>query len=89
MPHMARALAETDLAQWLDAEIKQRGWGVRTLARHMTDPGEDPEIARRCLNRVLFEGSNPSPENRALIADGLGVPVAEVPDPTPFQREAA
>jgi hypothetical protein len=87
-PHMARPLADTPLAEWLRTEIDAReGWGIRTLARRMNP--EEPEIARRCLNRVLYEGADPSPANRALIAEGLGVAVAEVPAASPFQNQAA
>lgn len=80
---MGRTVAETPLATWLDNELTKRGWGVRTLARKMNV--RQPEIARRALNRYIFDGSYPSEENRQAIADGLDVPVAEVPlSPVPF-----
>lgn len=80
-------LAETALAAWLRQQLDERGWGVRTLARKM-NPAES-EVARRSLNRYLFEGSYPSETNRQAIADALGVPVDEVPDDRPFRDEAA
>lgn len=86
---MARTHAETPLAEWLLRQLEDRGWGVRTLARRM-DPDGDGEIARRALNRYLFEGSNPTEANRALIAVALGVDLSEVPATAgPFRREAA
>jgi hypothetical protein len=83
---MGRGLAETDFATWLDAELKKRRWGVRTLARKMA-PNE-VERARRVLNRCLFEGSYPNLGNRLLIATALEVEEAELPSP-PFRSEAA
>lgn len=68
--------APTPFAQWLRAQLEERDWGVRTLARRM-NPAE-PEVARRALNHYL-RGSLPTDTYRALIAEGLGVPVAEVP----------
>lgn len=80
--------AETPLAQWLDAALKERGWGVRTLARKM-NPTE-PEVARRALNRYLYAGSNPSEANRELIAAAFEIDAAEVPaEPGPFLGETA
>ena len=90
MPHMGqRTLAPTPLAEWLRAELDERGWGVRTLARHMNQ--DEPEIARRALNRYLYEGSNPSEANRDLIAEALDMDPTEVPAATsePFRSEAA
>lgn len=90
---MARELANTDLAQWLHSQIEgrkaERGqYGIRTLAREM-NPVE-PEIARRCLNRILYEGSEPSPPNKAMLAEALGVAESEVPAiRIPFQGAAA
>lgn len=83
---MGRGVAETEFATWLDTELKERGWGVRTLARKM-DP-KDVERARRAVNRYLFDGSYPNPENRALIASTLGVEEADLPD-YPFRPAAA
>lgn len=68
--------APPTFAQWLRAQIDERGWGVRTLARRM-NPAE-PEIARRALNRYLC-GSLPTDTYRQQLADGLGIPVADVP----------
>lgn len=86
---MPRELADTDLARWLRDQIKARpNWGVRTLARRM-NPAE-PEVARRCLNRCMYEGSNPSDAYREQIAAALGVAVAEVPQVSrPFRRDKA
>lgn len=84
---MGKEIANTELAAWLKGQLDERGWGVRTLARQMNS-GE-PEVARRLLNRVLYQGSSPSDQNRSLIAAGLDVPVSEVPAPDPFRREAA
>lgn len=67
---------ETPFAQWLRAQLAEKGWGVRTLARHM-NPLE-PEVARRALNRYLA-GGLPTAAYRASIADGLGIGVADVP----------
>lgn len=88
IPHMGRTLAETPLAEWLQAELDERGWGVRTLARHIA--GGDPEVPRRMLNRILFEGSNPSEANRELIAEALDIDPTEVPAAMsgPFRRVA-
>lgn len=86
--HMARELADTDLARWLRAALDERSWGVRTLARNMNP--DEPEIARRTLNRCLYEGSYPSDTNRDLLAAALGVAVSEVPAaPRPFRRDKA
>ena len=90
---MGRQLAETDFAVWLDAQIKNRpNWGVRTVARHMAEQmpaaGDPVEVARRALNRYLFEGAYPNPENKALIASALGVEEADLPG-RPFRAEAA
>lgn len=75
---MGRTLSDTPLALWLRAEIDERpGWGIRTLARRMNP--EEPEVARRALNRYLYEGSNPTEANRDLIAEALGVDPSEVP----------
>lgn len=83
---MPRPLADTDLARWLRAMLDERDWGIRTAARKMT-PGE-PEVARRMLNRILYEGSYPSDLNRALIATGFDISVSEVPAaPRPFPRD--
>jgi hypothetical protein len=80
---MGRTVADTALAKWLDDELTKREWGVRTLARRINP--DDPEIARRMLNRCLFDGSNPEEGNREAIAAGLNVPVSEVPGvPIPF-----
>jgi transcriptional regulator with XRE-family HTH domain len=85
---MARTIAATPLAEWIREQIDERdGWGIRTLARRMTP--QDPEISRRALNRYLYEGSYPSAANLVLLADALGVPVAEVPAPSPFPSRAA
>ena len=91
-PHMARPLAQTDLAHWLADQIaakktEQESYGIRTLARAM-NPGE-PELARRMLNRVLYDGSWPNSAYRKSIADGLGIAVSEVPaSPAPFRKAA-
>jgi lambda repressor-like predicted transcriptional regulator len=86
---MARQLAATPLAEWLRAELDERGLGVRTLARKM-NPGE-PEIPRRMLNRILYEGSYPSEANRDLIAAALDTDPTEVPAlmSAPFRGKAA
>lgn len=78
--------ADTDLARWLRAELEERGWGVRTLARHMNP--DDVEQARRAVNRYLFSGSHPNPQNRALIARALDVAEDVIPA-QPFRSEAA
>lgn len=80
-------LAPTALARWLSDRLEERNWGVRTLARRMTPA--DPEVARRALNRYLYEGSFPDEANRALIADALAVDPSEVPTQVgPFRRVA-
>jgi transcriptional regulator with XRE-family HTH domain len=68
---------QTEFGRWLCGELESRDWGIRTLARRI-NPGE-PEIARRALNRYVHEGTLPSPEYRAAIADALGVDVDELP----------
>jgi lambda repressor-like predicted transcriptional regulator len=89
--HMAttrtKPVADTPLAEWLAAQLDERGWGVRTLARRINP--DDSEIPRRTLNRCLYVGSYPSETNRQAIADALGVPVDEVPEERPFRDEAA
>lgn len=84
-----RELASTPLAEWLRAEIDERpGWGIRTLARRM-NPAE-PEIARRALNRYMYEGSDPTETYRHLIAEALEVDPSEVPTNVgPFLGTAA
>lgn len=52
-------------------ELKRQGMGIRTLARRL-DP-EQPERARRNLNRWIHEGIKPSPANRVAVAVALGV----------------
>ena len=85
---MGRTRATTPLAEWLTAALEERGWGVRTLARKM-NPAE-PEIARRALNRYLFEGSDPNDSYRDSIAEALGVDSSEVPSVDgPFLGAAA
>lgn len=86
---MARTLASTPLAEWLRAELDEHGLGVRTLARRM-NPSE-PEVARRALNRYLYEGAYPSEANRDLIAEALDVDATEVPalPPGRFHGRAA
>lgn len=90
MPHMAkRQLADTPLARWLRAEIDERpNWGIRTLARQMNP--DEPEIARRALNRYMYEGADPSDAYRDQIAAALGVDPSEVPTNVgPFLGAAA
>lgn len=72
------ATAPTPFAQWLRNQLRERDWGVRTLARKMNP--EEPEVARRALNRYLT-GASPTAAYRNLIARGLGIDVSEVPDP--------
>ena len=86
---MARTLAATPLAEWLRAELDERGLGVRTLARQMNP--DEPEVPRRMLNRILYEGSYPSEANRDLLAEALDVDPTEVPAlmSAPFRDEAA
>lgn len=75
---MGRTITPTPLAEWLQAELLERKLGVRTLARKMNP--DEPEVARRALNRYLFEGANPTEANRDLIAAALDVDPSEVPD---------
>ena len=84
-----RQLADTELARWLRAEIDDRpGWGIRTLAREMNP--QEPEIARRALNRYMYEGSDPSDAYRDRIAEALDVDPSEVPTNVgPFLGTAA
>jgi transcriptional regulator with XRE-family HTH domain len=83
---MGQDVANTALAEWLHDRLEERGWGVRTLARHMTP--DDAERSRRAVNRYLHEGSFPSPENRRLIAIALNVDENELPPRPmlPFER---
>lgn len=78
----------TPLAEWLRAELDERGWGIRTLARKVNP--DEPEVPRRMLNRILYEGSYPSEVNRELIAAALDTDPTEVPAlmPGPFRGEA-
>lgn len=72
-----RDLADTELARWLRGQLDEQGLGIRTLAKKMNPA--DPEVPRRALNRVLYEGAMPSDANRRLIAVGLGVSPEELP----------
>lgn len=69
--------APTPIAAWLKGELDARGWGVRTLAKRM-DP-ENVEVARRAVNRVIHEGTNPSGPTRAAIARGFEIPESDIP----------
>ncbi|MCR4340950.1 MAG: hypothetical protein NUW01_13805, partial [Gemmatimonadaceae bacterium] len=68
--------APTPFAQWLRGQLDERDWGVRTLARRMNP--EEPEIARRALNRYLA-GGFPTQAYRVAIAGALGIDEREVP----------
>lgn len=75
--HMGRTVAPTPFAGWLDEQLRSRGWGVRTLARRINQ--REPEIARRALNRYLFEGAKPTPGYRSSIAAAFEVGDDEMP----------
>jgi len=85
---MVKPLApDMAFAEWLSAQLEQRRWGIRTLARKI-DP-EFPEVPRRALNRYM-RGSKPSEFYAQAIAEALGisrdlVPVAEATGPDPFR----
>lgn len=80
---MARPVATTPLAVFLREEIDRRknenggNYGIRTLARKINPSA--PEVARRALNRYIFEGARPTLVYRVAIAAALDVPVDEVP----------
>lgn len=72
-----RDLADTALARWLRTQLDEQNLGVRTLAKKINPA--DPEVPRRTLNRILFEGAYPSDTNRAAIASALEIPSEEMP----------
>lgn len=74
---MARTVASTPFAGWLNEHLETRGWGARTLARKI-NPSE-PENPRRAINRYLLEGRWPTDEYRQAIAVALEVDVDEMP----------
>lgn len=71
---MGRANGNGQFGHEVRAELKSRGWGVRTLARKMNP--DHPEIARRSLNRwlTLKSPTTPNQANRAAVAVALGLP---------------
>lgn len=79
-----RAIADTEFARWLDTQIEQRKeqdehgrFGVRSLAKIIN--ADEPETARRALNRFLFDGSYPEDDYRKLIAAAFDVEEASLP----------
>lgn len=59
----------------LRRELDSRGWGVRTLAREIASRRQQPERVeslRRQLRKYL-DGTQPSPANRQLIEEALGL----------------
>lgn len=75
---MGRTTTTTTYGNWLRGQLDERGWGVRTLARRMNS--DQPEIARRALNRYLYEGAQPSQANREAIGAALDISPDEMPD---------
>lgn len=84
-----RTITPTPFAVWLNDQLDQRGWGVRTLAKKIN--ADQPEVARRALNRYLFESGRPTTHYREAIADAFEISTDEVPggDRAPFPAEAA
>lgn len=78
---MGRAVAPTRFAGWLDEQLAAREMGVRTLAKEINrrHRGVAIEVARRALNRYLFDGALPTNSYRILIAEALGVDESELP----------
>lgn len=70
---MTRGNRNGEFAREVRAELRKRDWGVRTLAREMNP--DNPESARRALNRWLSKDSpkNPNQANRAAVAVALGL----------------
>lgn len=59
----------------LRRELDSRDWGVRTLAREIATRRQQPERVeslRRQLRKYL-DGTQPSPANRRLIEEALGL----------------
>lgn len=84
---MGRENQASRFAVALQTQLQSRGWGVRTLARKMVDPGVDGwdrhvqvESARRKLNNYLLLGVQPSDESVRSIEDALGLPEGELAD---------
>lgn len=78
--HMRERKTTSRFAVALQAELRERGWGVRTLARNMVKTDADGwerhvqvESARRKLNNYLLLGVRPSDDSVAQIEDALGV----------------
>lgn len=62
-----------DFRPIVKAELRQRGWGTRTLARRCNEVhGKGVEHWRRSLMRWLNDGMKPSLENRQDVAEALG-----------------
>ncbi len=71
--------AALTFARRVRSELKSQKIGVRTLARRMAgDDRSQIEHHRRNLNRWLSGNNNPSTENRAEVADALGIPRQEL-----------
>lgn len=73
---------DVTFADWLRDQLKERGWGIRTLARKI-DPG-NYEVPRRALNRYM-RGARPTEHYAQAIADAFGVDR----DTIPLSQEAA
>lgn len=60
-----------DFAERLRTELRQAGVSVRALSRRLRP--DNPEDARRNLNRWLHEGILPRSEQRVEVARALGL----------------
>jgi hypothetical protein len=73
---MSTSISNETYAQWLERQMKERGFSTRSLARVMNP--EDPEVARRALRRYL-SGMVPQARTRVAIAEALGSAESEPP----------
>ena len=78
--HMPNRNHTSTFAAQLHRQLADRGWGVRTLARHMVDPSVEGwdrhvrvEAARRKLNNYLLGGTQPTRESVQQIEQALGM----------------
>lgn len=71
---MGSRAASVSFGQRLRAELDQREWGIRTLARHMESDPKRVETMRRNLIRYVQDKHVPTVGMQHAIADALGIP---------------
>lgn len=75
--------AALKFAKTVRAELKRKGWGVRTLARTMAAPDRSEEAIereRRNLNRWLSGNHNPTHHHRRRVAKALALKAGALDD---------